>query len=63
MAMPKVIEESITSYIIYQVVTIYDLILAWFLVYAIEIFDLCYLSLRVSQHAHSQGDGITCCQA
>lgn len=30
-------------------VTIYDLILAWFLVYAIENFDLCYRSLRVSQ--------------
>ncbi len=32
-----------------QVVTICDLILAWFLVYAIENFDLCYRSLRVSQ--------------
>ncbi len=35
------------------VVTIYDLILVWFLVYAIENYDLCYRSLRVSQqHAH-----------
>ncbi len=33
-----------------RVVTIYDLILEWFLVYAIENFDLCYRSLRVSQH-------------
>ncbi len=32
-----------------RVVTIYDLILAWFLVYAIENFDLYYRSLRVSQ--------------
>jgi hypothetical protein len=32
-----------------RVVTIYDLILAWSLVYAIENFDLCYRSLRVSQ--------------
>ncbi len=33
-----------------RVVTIYNLILAWFLVYAIENFDLYYRSLRVSQH-------------
>jgi hypothetical protein len=32
-----------------RVVMIYDLILAWFLVYAIENFDLCCRSLRVSQ--------------
>src|SRR5512142_3275240 len=29
-----------------RVVTIYDLILAWFLVYAIENFDLCYRRAR-----------------
>ncbi len=34
-----------------RVVTIYDLILAWFLVYMIENFDLCYRSLRISQQS------------
>ncbi|BAD52594.1 hypothetical protein [Oryza sativa Japonica Group] len=39
-----------------RVVTIYDLILAWFLVYAIENFDLCYRSLRVSQQPRHPTD-------
>ena len=42
-----------------RVVTIYDLILAWFLVYAIENFDLCYRSLRVSQQ-RPRVDAVQC---
>ncbi len=37
-----------------RVVMIYDLILAWFLVYAVENFDLCYRSLCVSQQRAEQ---------
>ncbi len=33
-----------------RLVMIYDLMLAWFLIYAIENFDLCCRSLRVSKH-------------